>query len=216
VHGTAQRQAKPVSIEMLLQLAKPRKDLVPLRDLRDRVLLVVGFAGGFRRSELAQLTPQSLSFTPQGVHVTLKRSKTDQLGKGRVVALPPGPRPMCPVNLLKTWLLVLRKADPAGAAKPLFRRVDRYGKIGSGLRGAAVGTILRRRMSMCGLEGNGFSAHSLRSGLVTAAARAGVPTWLIQRQTGHRSEGTVHRYIRGVSLFVQNAFTGASVASRTK
>lgn len=206
VHGTAQRQAKPISLEMLREMVKPRKDQEPVRDLRDRVLLVVGFAGGFRRSELAQLTPQNLVFGPQGVEVTLRRSKTDQHGKGRVVALPPGPRHMCPVKLLNAWLRMLRNADPQGAARPLFRRVDRYGELGQGLRGAAVGVVLRRRLCLCELEREGYSAHSLRSGLVTAAAKAGVPTWAIQRQTGHRSESTVHRYIRGLSPFERNAF----------
>lgn len=207
VHGTAQRQAKPISLEMLREMVKPRKDLQPVRDLRDRALLVVGFAGGFRRSELAQLTPQSLVFGPQGVKVTLERSKTDQHGKGRVVALPPGARHMCPIMLLKAWLRILRNADPEGAAKPLFRRVDRYGQLGRGLRGAAVGAILHGRLRLCEFEREGYSAHSLRSGLVTAAAKAGVPVWAIQRQTGHRSESTVHRYIRGVSAFEWNAFS---------
>lgn len=215
VHGTAQRQAKPISLEMLREMAKPRKDLEPVRDLRDRALLVVGFAGGFRRSELTQLTPQNLIFGPRGVEVMLTRSKTDQHGKGRVVALPSGPRHMCPVKLLKAWLHMLRNADPEGAARPLFRRVDRYGELGQGLRGAAVGVVLRRRLRLCELEREGYSAHSLRSGLVTAAAKAGVPTWAIQRQTGHRSESTVHRYIRGVSAFERNAFRAITQSTST-
>lgn len=206
VHGTAQKQAKPISIAMLRQIAQPRKDLEPLRDLRDRTLLVVGFAGGFRRSELASLTPSSLTFGAQGVEVMLKRSKTDPHGKGRVVALPPGPSRLCPVRLLKAWLAVLTKENLAGATMPLFRAVGRHGNLQKGLRGAAVGAILRERLRHCGLACNGYSAHSLRSGLVTSAAKAGVPVWAIQRQTGHRSESTVHRYIRGLSPFERNAF----------
>jgi len=207
VHGSAQVQAKPISIEMLRLLAKPRRHLDPVRDLRDRTLLVVGFAGGFRRSELARLKLENLGFDAQGVTVTLVRSKTDQQGKGRVVALPHGPGRMCPVKLLKSWIQLVRGMDPEEVdAKPLFRRIDRYGKLGGGLSGAAVGGVMRRRMRDCGLDPTGFSAHSLRSGLVTSAARAGVPTWAIQRQTGHRSESTVHRYIRGLSPFERNAF----------
>ena len=207
VHGSAQRQAKPISIEMLRLLAKPQRHLDPVRDLRDRALLVVGFAGGFRRSELARLKVENLVFDAQGVTVTLVRSKTDQQGKGRVVALPPGLGRMCPVKLLKAWIQLLSGLAPDEMdAKPLFRRVDRYGKPGGGLSGAAVGGVMRRRMRDCGLDPSGFSAHSLRSGLVTAAARAGVPTWAIQRQTGHRSESTVHRYIRELSPFERNAF----------
>lgn len=207
VHGTAQKQAKPISIEMLRVLAKPQKHLDPVRDLRDRTLLVVGFAGGFRRSELAKLRLESLAFGAQGVTVTLARSKTDQQGKGRVVALPPGPGWMCPVKLLKAWIQLLRgAAAEVESSLPLFRGVNRHGQLGGGLCGAAVGGVVRRRMHDCGLDPSGFSAHSLRSGLVTAAAKAGVPTWAIQRQTGHRSESTVHRYIRGLSPFERNAF----------
>lgn len=213
IHGSAQRQAKPISIEMLRLLAKPQRHLDPVRDLRDRALLVVGFAGGFRRSELARLKLENLAFDAQGVTVTLVRSKTDQQGKGRVVALPQGPGRMCPVKLLKAWIQLLSGMVPDEVdAKPLFRRVDRYGKLGNGLSGAAVGGVMRRRMRDCGLDPSGFSAHSLRSGLVTAAARAGVPTWAIQRQTGHRSESTVHRYIRGLSPFERNAFDTLSRA----
>lgn len=207
IHGSAQRQAKPISIEMLRVLAKPQRHLDSMRDLRDRALLVVGFAGGFRRSELARLKPENLAFDAQGVTVALLRSKTDQQGKGRVVALPQGPGRMCPVKLLKSWTQLLRRVAPDEVdTKPLFRRVDRYGKIGGGLSGAAVGGVMRRRMRDCGLDPTGFSAHSLRSGLVTAAARVGVPTWAIQRQTGHRSESAVHRYIRGILPFERNAF----------
>ncbi|MDP9917498.1 integrase [Variovorax boronicumulans] len=191
IHGSAQRQVKPISIEMLRLLAKPQRHLEPVRDLRDRALLVVGFAGGFRRSELARLKLENLVFDAQGVTVTLVRSKTDQQGKGRVVALPQGAGQMCPAKLLKAWIQLLRRlaSDEIGA-KPLFRRVDRYGKPGSGLSGAAVGGVMRQRMHDCGLDPSGFSAHRLRSGLVTAAAKAGVPTWAIQQQTGHRSEST--------------------------
>lgn len=206
VHGTAQKQAKPISIAMLRHIVRPRKDLDLVRDLRDRTLLVVGFAGGFRRSELVSLTLGSLTFGVDGVEVMLKRSKTDPSGKGRVVAIPPGPSRLCPVRLLKSWLAVLRKEDIAAEAMPLFRAVDRHGQLQKGLRGAAVGGILRERLRHCGLECDGYSAHSLRSGLVTSAAKAGVPVWAIQRQTGHRSESTVHRYIRGLSSFEANAF----------
>ena len=213
IHGSAQVQAKPISIEMLRLLAKPQRHLDPVRDLRDRALLVVGFAGGFRRSELARLKLENLAFDAQGVTVTLVRSKTDQQGKGRVVALPHGPGRMCPAKLLKSWIQLVRGMDPDDIeAKPLFRRVDRYGKIGDRLSGAAVGDVMRRRMCDCGLDPSGFSAHSLRSGLVTAAAKAGVPTWAIQRQTGHRSESTVHRYIRGLSPFERNAFSSLAGA----
>jgi len=210
VHGTAQRRAKPITLELLRKLAKPQPHLDPVRDLRDRTLLVVGFAGGFRRPELAGLRLEDLRLGAQGIEVTLVRSKTDQDGRGRVVALPHGRGALCPVKLLKQWLRLLGKCDPEGKSDRVFRKVDRYGRLGSGLRGAAVGAVMRRRMKELGIDPEGYSAHSLRSGLVTAAAKAGAPTWAIQRQTGHRSERTVHRYIRGLSLFERNAFTATA------
>jgi integrase len=206
VHGTAQVQAKPLGLDALRKITRLQKGLDPVRDLRDRTLLLVGFAGGFRRSELVGLTPESLHFDAQGVAVTLKRSKTDPQGKGRVVALPYGRGGMCPVKLLKAWLALLSKLDPEAETKRIFRGVDRYGTLGQGLGSGAVGGILRRRLAHCGLDREGYSAHSLRAGLVTAAAKAGVPTWAIQQQTGHKSENTVHRYIRGLSPYERNAF----------
>ena len=120
---------------------------------------------------------------------------------------------MCPVKLLKAWIPLLREASADEVtSQPLFRGVNRYGQLRGGLSGAAIGGVIRRRMHDCDLDPSGFSAHSLRSGLVTAAAKAGVPTWAIQRQTGHRSESTVHRYIRGLSLFERNVFDTLSRA----
>lgn len=213
VHGSAIKQAAPVSVVMLRDVARPRADLPPLRDLRDRALLLLGFAGGFRRSELVGLRPMDLRFTREGVIVTLRRSKTDPQAAGRTVAIPNGRGRLRITGALMRWIRALRQHDPeAGAAQPLFRRIDRYGNLGAGLGGASVGAILKERLSICGHCVAGISAHSLRAGLVTAAATAGAPTWAIQRQTGHRSERTVHRYIRDMAPFELNAF--GSVTSR--
>lgn len=192
----AQRQAKPIIIEMLRLLAKPQRHLDPVRDLRD--LASGGVCGRVSEIGAGEAQAREPGVRHSGVTVTLERSKTDQQGKGSVVTLPQGPARMCPVKLLRTWIQLMRGlvTEDIGAS-PLFRRVDRYGKPGSGLSGAAIGGVIQRRMRDCRLNPSGFSAHSLRSGLVTAAAKAGVPTWAIQRQTGHRSESTVHRYIRG-------------------
>ncbi|MEO7129053.1 MAG: site-specific integrase [Rhodoferax sp.] len=206
VHGSSQVQAKPITLPVLRLITHRHKALSTARNLRDRALLLVGFAGGFRRSELVQITPSDLVFSRAGVTVTLRRSKTDPQARGRTVALPHAAGSLCPVKALKAWLAVVRQADPDMDSIPLLRRVDRYGRIGEPLSGAAVGAVLRQRLALCGIETQGFSAHSLRAGLVNAAARAGAPTWAIQRQTGHRSESTVHRYIRGLSPFEVNAF----------
>lgn len=213
VHGTAVKQARPVSVEMLRAMARPRDELAPLRDLRDRALLLLGFAGGFRRSELVALRPMDLRFSREGLIVTLQRSKTDPQAAGRVVAIPKGRGPVCAMGPLIRWLRVLRAHDPEGADKPLFRRIDRYGHLGSSIGAASVSAMLKQRLAACGFDAQGVSSHSLRAGLVTAAAIAGSPTWAIQRQTGHRSERTVHRYVRGLLPFERNAFGAVTQTS---
>lgn len=214
VHGSATKQAAPITLNMLRAMARPQPQLGQLRDLRDRALLLLGFAGAFRRSELVSLRPMDLRLTRDGLVVTLRRSKTDARGQGRTIAIPKGSGMLCAIHPLLKWLHVLRRHDPDGADSPLFRRIDRYGCIGGGLGGAAVRAILKERLVLCGFNGASFSAHSLRAGLVTTAARAGSPVWAIQRQTGHRSERSVHRYVRGMQEFERNAFAMAMAVSR--
>ncbi len=214
VHGSSQKQAKPLTPQLLRVILRSRHGECPWRQIRDRALLLTGFAGGFRRSELAQITPRDLTFSRKGVSITLRHSKTDPAGKGRVVALPSSGGSLCPVNALRAWLTRLRSNCPDAEGKALFRRIDRYGHLGGPLGAAAVGPILQKRLALCGMASTGFSAHSLRAGLVTSAALAGVPIWSIQRQTGHRSEAMVHRYIRGLTPFQANAF--GAIARTTK
>lgn len=206
VHGTASRQAKPISLEHMKALVRPRPDVLPLRDLRDRTLILLGFAGGFRRSELVELRPTDVQLTREGALILVRRSKTDQTGKGRLVAIPRKRGRLCPIKALMRWMLMLCRLEPEAAGKPLFRRIDRYGGLHGALRAPSVGVILKERLRHALHNCEGYSAHSLRAGLVTSAAAAGVPTWAIQRQTGHRSERSVHRYVRGLDQFAQNAF----------
>jgi integrase len=213
VHGSAQVQAKPITPSMLRVMTRARRGHCSIRATRDRALLLVGFAGGFRRSELVQLTPSDLTFSRAGVAIMLRRSKTDPHAKGRLVALPSSAGDLCPVKALKAWLAVLQHRCLDQEAAPLFRRIDRHGHICSKLGAAGVGWILRQRMALCGISITGYSAHSLRAGLVTSAALSGVPVWAIQRQTGHRSEATVHRYIRDVSPFEANAYRSIAQSS---
>ncbi|MDN4590274.1 integrase [Xenophilus aerolatus] len=205
VHGSAVKQAAPITLDVLRKLARPLPELDPVRDLRDRCLLLLGFAGGFRRSELVSLRPCDLQITREGVLISVRASKTDPTGKGRVVAVRKTGGRTCPVAVLFRWLSVLRRADPEGAATPLFRSVTRSGRLGAGLTGASVNDILRRRLTHLGIATSDMSAHSLRAGLVTAAAVAGSPLWAIQRQTGHHSVSSVHRYIRTAEHFVVDA-----------
>lgn len=199
VHGRPQRQAAPLLREDLLAVV----DALPnsLIGVRDRALLLVGFAGGFRRSELVALEVADVVSVPDGLLVTLRRSKTDQEGMGRKIGIPFGRTRACPVKALRAWL------DEAGVvAGPLFRSVSKSGHVGSrALTGQSVNLVLRKCASRVGLPCERISGHSLRAGLVTSAAKAGVSSWKIRQQTGHRSDAMLQRYIRDADIFVENA-----------
>jgi site-specific recombinase XerD len=175
-----------------------------LLGFRDRALLLVGFAGGFRRSELAGLTVEDLRETPEGIAIRLGRSKTDQEGQGRRVALPYGSDPQtCPVRVLRAWLEAARIT-----AGPLFRGVDQFGFVSeTKLHPDSVGFIVKRAVGNAGLDAMEYAGHSLRAGLATQAAMNGASELAIMKQTGHRSLATVRKYIREGSLFRDNAAT---------
>ena len=199
IKGTAQRQAKPLIVEDLFLTLEATGGR--LKDVRDRALLLLGFAGGFRRSELVGLTCADVETVRQGVIVTLRRSKTDQDGVGRKIGIPTARGRWCPVNALKEWMNVSGILEGA-----LFRPVDRHNRIGTrALSGEAVCLVVRERLRAAGIDPDGFSGHSLRSGLVTSAAQAGISSWKIRQQTGHASDAMLARYIRDGELFLGNA-----------
>lgn len=205
VHGTRQRQAAPILVDDLRAMVAPLG--TDLRDLRDRALLLLGFAGAFRRSELVAINCTDLEWAPDGLIVTLPRSKSDQDGRGRLVAIPRGSAELCPVAALGNWL---RSAGIE--AGTLFRAIDCHGNVyGNGLSPDSVARIIKKRAAAVGLDPARFSGHSLRAGLVTSAAVAGVPDWAIRRLTGHRSEAMLHRYIRPVEPFNGTAIVGPGI-----
>ncbi|MFD1581510.1 site-specific integrase [Ramlibacter ginsenosidimutans] len=211
--GVAQKQATPITPQLLKQMVKPLRGFSEAQNRRDAALFLLAFAGGFRRSEIASLCISDLSFTKEGLLVRLRSSKTDQYQRGRDVAIPKAPHAQqCAVRALRSWLdtlLRLRKDDAASDTdRSVFCGIDKHGNVRGRLNSASIGWLLRRRLTLHDLTTDGFTAHSLRSGLVTSAAKAGVPVWAIQRQTGHRSESTVHRYIRGLGAFECNALAG--------
>ncbi len=173
-----------------------------LRGRRDRAMLLLGFAGGLRRSELAALDAEDLELVPEGLEVTLRRSKTDQEGRGRLVGIPYGLHEQtCPVRAVQAWQ---EAADIASG--PLFLTVDRAGRLlQQRCSERAVARAVQRAVRASGGEPGRYGAHSLRSGFVTSAARAGAPTWAIQLQTGHRSLAQLHEYVRPATLFQENA-----------
>jgi integrase len=168
---------------------------------RDRALLLVGFGLGSRRSELVALNVEDLDWSARGVAVTIRRSKTDQTGAGRVVALPYGRPATCPVRALQKWL------DVAGITSgPVFRSVNRHGRISADrLTDKAVALVVKAVATRADLDPSRLAGHSLRAGLVTTCALAGVADDAIMRQTGHRSVDMVRRYTRVADAYRNNA-----------
>jgi len=140
--------------------------------------------------------------TRDGLVVNLRRSKTDQEGEGRRVGIPYGSRPAtCPVRAVQDWLAASRLR-----AGPLFRGVNRHGQVrATRLSDRAVALVVKRAAEAAGLDPARYAGHSLRAGLATAAAAAGVSERAIMAQTGHKSLPMVRRYIREGSLFNDNA-----------
>lgn len=197
--GSGQRQAKPLLRDDLFLVLDRLGDDV--RAARDRALLLIGFAGGFRRSEVVGLNVEDVEIVRQGLVISLRRSKTDQEGNGRKIGIPLGRTHWCPVAALSRWL------DLAGIAwGPIFRPVDRHGLVGAArISGEAVCIIVRARVASAGIDPAGYSGHSLRAGFATSATQAGISTIKIRQQTGHASDAMLARYVRDGELFVGNA-----------
>lgn len=201
--GVAQVQKSPVMPDQIRSMLAVLPD--DLLGVRDRAILLLGFSGGFRRSELVGLDMQDIEFTTDGMVVTLRRSKTDQESAGRRVGIPFGSSPAtCPVRSLRAWI------DTAAVTEgPVFRPVGRWGHVGAGrLDDRAVARMVKRNVKAIGLEPARYAGHSLRAGLATSAARAGKSERSIMNQTGHRSVTMVRKYIREGNLFTENAAAG--------
>jgi integrase len=199
--GTAQKGKEPLSADLLRKMFSGMGD--DLRATRDRAMLLVGFAGAFRRRELVSLRCEDISFTKEGLVVTIPRSKTDPAGEGQTVGIPYGSHPeTCPVRALENWLE--RSNITYGS---LFTRIGRSGGevTGSGISDHQLAKIIKRLALAAGLDADSFSGHSLRSGLATAAAEGGATERAIMDQTRHRSLKQVRKYIRRGSLFRDNA-----------
>ena len=201
--GTASRQVDPLLVPELRRAlaALPASRL----GLRDRALLLAGWAGAFRRSALVALDVADLAFGTDGVALTIRRDKTDQEGQGRVVALPfSSSAEVCPVRSLRAWLDAASITEGA-----VFRSVDRHGKVSpSRLSDRHVALIVKRAVASIGGEAGTFAGHSLRAGFATSAARAGRPDRDIMRQTGHRSRAVFDRYVRAAEMWRDNPAAG--------
>ena len=200
--GTAPQQKAPATAERVRAML----DAIPgdtLRGKRDRAILAFGMAGAFRRSELVALRVEDLDRVPEGVRLTIRRSKTDQLGAGQVIAILRGSK-LRPVRALFEWI-----EAAAITAGPVFRGIDRHGRISAEpLTPQSVALIVKRAADAAGLDRDEFSGHSLRAGFLTSAADSGADALRMMEVSRHRRVETVRGYVRRANLFRGHAGAG--------
>lgn len=195
--GTTPRQAEALTVPLAKRVVATCQQ--GLNDVRDRALILIGLAGGFRRSELVALDVTDLTISEEGVRVSIRRSKSDQDGEGQVIGINRTRSTTCPVAAYEAWIAL------AGIREGLaFRSIDRHGNLGASLSDRAVALILKSRTRRAGLDPQGFSGHSLRAGFATSAARAGIEERDIMATTRHRSATVLRRYIRDGEMFDGN------------
>ena len=192
IKGSNQKAKKPILINDLKLIinAIGQANQSENKKIRDKAIILIGFSGGFRRSELVNIEYEDVEFVSEGVKIFIKRSKTDQSGEGMIKAIPCfDNKSFCPVNALKHWI--------------------EYSQIKSGklfdISDKSVALIIKKYTSLAGLDPNKYSGHSLRSGFATSTAESGAEERNIMAMTGHKTTQMVRRYIQEANLFKNNA-----------
>ena len=199
IHGKPQAQVAALMKDDLIVMLSHIPDT--LKGKRDHALLLLGFCGALRRSELAAVRVEDMEFTSNGIILTIPRSKVDQTGIGRKIGIPRGRGRICPVHVVTDWL-----QHSFAENGPVFRSITKGGIISNAaLSDRAIANIIKHYADKAGFDANRFSGHSLRSGLATSAAQHGISSWVIRQQTGHSSDAMLGRYIRDGDLFNNNA-----------
>ena len=192
VNGSNQKAKKPILIndlKLIINVIDETKQ-VNKRKIRDKAIILVGFSGGFRRSELVNIEYEDIEFVNEGVKIVIKRSKTDQSGEGMTKAIPYfDNKSFCPVISLKNWI------DNSEA---------KSGKIFD-ISDKSVALIIKKYASLAGLDPNKYGGHSLRSGFATSTAESDAEERNIMAMTGHKTTQMVRRYIQEANLFKNNA-----------
>ena len=161
-----------------------------IRKLRDKTIFLVGFSGGFRRSELVSIDYEDIEFVSEGVKIFIKRSKTDQSGEGMTKAIPYfDNEDFCPVKSLRLWIT---------------QSNINFGKIFN-ISDKSVALIIKKYANLAGLNSEKYAGHSLRSGFATTTAESGAEERNIMAMTGHKTTQMVRRYIQEANLFKNNA-----------
>ena len=202
--GSIQTGKKPILINHLKQIINviEEQKIDEIKKFRNKTLILVGFGGGFRRTELISIDHEDLDFVEEGVKITLRRSKTDQFGEGFVKGLPYfSNEKYCPVTSLNNWIK-LSKIKTG----PIFRRFAKGSILTNHrLTDQSVVLIIKDCLDLAGIENKNFSGHSLRSGFATVAAESGADERSIMAMTGHKTTQMVRRYIREANIFKNNA-----------
>ena len=204
--GSMQKGKKPLLIshlKLLINVINEQKT-EEIKKARDKAIILIGFGGGFRRTELISIDHDDLEFVPEGLKITIKRSKTDQYGEGMIKGLPYFINEIyCPVLSLKKWL-DLSKIKSG----PIFRRFAKGSSLTNNrLTDQSVVLLIKNYLNLAGIENSNYSGHSLRSGFATVAAESGADERSIMSMTGHKSTQMVRRYIREANIFKNNALS---------
>ena len=202
--GVSQNGKKPILINDLKQIIDVinMQEEPDIKKLRNKALLLLGFAGGFRRNELISINLEDLDFVFEGLKINIKRSKTDQFGEGFIKGIPYFDNYLyCPVKNLQKWLNIskLKKG-------PVFVRFSKGSNLTNiRLTDQSVALIIKYYLAKAGINNENYSGHSLRSGFATSAAEAGAEERSIMAMTGHKTSQMVRRYIREANIFKNNA-----------
>ena len=202
--GSIQIGKKPILINHLKQIINviDEQKIEKIKKLRNRTLILLGFGGGFRRTELISINYEDLDFVEEGVKITLRRSKTDQFGEGLIKGLPYFTNEKyCPVTSLKNWINLSKIKTGA-----IFRRFAKGSTLTMHrLTDQSVVLVIKDCLKLAGIENQNYSGHSLRSGFATVAAESGADERSIMAMTGHKTSQMVRRYIREANIFKNNA-----------
>tara|TARA_Y100001970_G_scaffold191459_1_gene232763 strand:+ start:209 stop:1162 length:954 start_codon:yes stop_codon:yes gene_type:complete len=202
--GSIQKGKKPLLINHLKLIINSinEHNINDNKKFRDKAIILIGFGGGFRRTELISIDYEDLEFVPEGLKITLRKSKTDQFGEGMIKGLPYfDDENYCPVINLKRWLEISNIKSG-----PIFRRFSKGSVLTNNrLTDQSVVLLIKEHLGLAGLDNKNFAGHSLRSGFATVAADSGADERSIMAMTGHKTTQMVRRYIREANLFKNNA-----------
>ncbi len=202
--GIFQQGKKPILINQLKSIINviDNEKTKEIKKIRDKTLILIGFGGGFRRTELVSIDYNDVEFVPEGVKIVVRKSKTDQFGEGMAKGLPYfSNQNYCPVLHLKKWLELSNIKSG-----PIFRRFSKSFKLSENrLTDQSVALLLKNYLNAAGIENKNYSGHSLRSGFATVSAESGADERSIMAITGHKTTQMVRRYIKEANLFKNNA-----------